>query len=355
MQREEDGTVRAPSRPLTVLAAFAVIYLVWGSTYLAILIGLESMPPFLLAAARFLVAGGALYAWLRLRGVPRPSDSQWWAAVVTGTLMLVGGVGGITWAEQRLPSGIAALLIATVPLWMTILDVAVLCRSQATWRVVTGVGLGAVGVVVLIGPDGSALGGVDLIGALVVVVSALSWSIGSLVSRGGGLPDSPTMTVAVQMVSGGVVLLLLSGATGEWRNGFSLAEVTARSAMAMLYLAVLGSIVALSAYVWLLRQVSAPAVATYAFVNPVVAVFLGWAVASEVVSRSIVLATVLILGAVGLIQSETWLRRRTSPKGQPAPVAAPSPAASRAVAPVLAASAVAASREAAMGCGECQG
>jgi EamA domain-containing membrane protein RarD len=191
---------------------------------------------------------------------------------------------------------------------MTIIDVAVLRRSRASWQVLTGVAVGVVGVVVLVGPNGSALGGVDLVGALVVVAAALSWSVGSLVSRGARLPASPAMTVAVQMVTGGAVLLVLSGATSEWQGDFSLAQVTTRSALAVLYLASLGSIVSLSAYVWLLRQVAAPAVATYAFVNPVVAVFLGWAFAGETVSTTVLLASALIIGAVVLIQSQHWHR-----------------------------------------------
>jgi drug/metabolite transporter (DMT)-like permease len=330
----EEREVRSETRSLKILAAFAAIYLVWGATYLAVRIGLESLPPFLLAASRFLIAGGALYAWLRLRGVPRPSDSQWWSAAITGTLMMVGGSGGVTWAEQWVPSGIAALLVATVPLWMTVIDVFVLRRSRASWRVVAGVALGIAGVVVLVGPSSAELGAVDLVGGLVVVGAALCWSVGSLVSRGARQPDSPAMTVAVQMVTGGAVLLVVSGVVGEWQGGFSLSAVTVRSAAAVLYLAALGSIVTLTAYVWLLRQVSAPAVATYAFVNPVVAVFLGWVFAAEPINRPVVAASALIIGAVVLIQSQSWRRVLRRSRRPVTPLAVPAVARTCESAPV---------------------
>jgi drug/metabolite transporter (DMT)-like permease len=298
--------VRNDAKQPALIAAFAAIYLIWGSTYLAIRIGLETLPPFLLAGSRFVLAGTALYLWLRVRGVPRPTDSQWWWAAVTGTLMLVCGVGGVTWAEQEVPSGPAALLVATVPLWMTLIDGAVLRRRRVGRRTVAGLVLGLAGVVVLIDPSRHALSAVNTVGGAVIVASALCWSLGSLQSRRCNLPPSPAMTVAIQMVTGGVALLTVSSALREWQDGFAFAEVSLRSALALAYLAVAGSLVALCAYVWLLRRVSAPAVATYAFVNPVVAVFLGWGIAGEAVGPRIALASGLIVGAVVLIQSTLW-------------------------------------------------
>jgi drug/metabolite transporter (DMT)-like permease len=311
-------------KKLTIVAAFAAIYLFWGSTYLAIRIGLESLPPFLLAGARFLVAGGVLYTVLRLKGVPRPTDAQWWWAVVNGVMMLAGGAGGVTWAEQWVPSGPACLLIATVPMWMTLLDAAGR-RTWPRWQVVLGLVLGMAGLAVLIGTAGSQLGGIDRLGAVVILIAALSWSAGSLASRAANLPESPSMTVAVQMVTAGVVLTALSGGLGEWQ-GLDPAMISSRSLVALVYLIVIGSMVSLSAYVWLLRQVSASAVATYAFVNPVVAVYLGWLLAQEVVGPRIITATTLIVAAVVLIQSAGWRWQRSVTTAAPLRLpAAPAP------------------------------
>lgn len=289
-----------------VIAAFAAIYLIWGSTYLAIRVGLESLPPFLLAGSRFVIAGVLLYGWLRIRGLPRPTDRQWWAAVVTGVLMLVFGVGGVTWAEQWVPSGVAALLVTTVPLWMALLDAVVYRQGRISGRDAIGMVVGIAGVSVLVGLSSSDLGRVHPAGAAIILLGAMAWSVGSLHSRRADLPKSPAMTVAIQMISAGVVLLAVSSVLREWQDGFSLGEVTMRSASALVFLAIIGSIVTLSAYVWLLRTVSASAVATYAFVNPVVAIVLGWAVAGEAMSPRVLAAAALIIGSVVLIQSDQW-------------------------------------------------
>lgn len=293
---------------MAIGAAFAAIYLIWGSTYLAIRIGLESVPPFLLAGFRFAVAGALLYGWLRIRGVPRPSDRQWWSAIVTGVLMLVCGVGGVTWAEQWVPSGVAALLVTTVPLWMTVLDAATRGRGRFGIGDAIGLIIGLAGVAVLVGISADDLGRIHPVGAAVILAGALCWSLGSLHSRRADLPSSPAMTVAIQMLGAGVILLVISSVQREWQVGFSLAQITARSLAALTYLAVVGSIVALCAYVWLLRRVPASAVGTYAFVNPVVAVVLGWAVAGEALGPRVIGATVMIVAAVVLIQWSRWRR-----------------------------------------------
>jgi drug/metabolite transporter (DMT)-like permease len=218
----------------------------------------------------------------------------------------VCGIGGVTWAEQKVPSGAAALLTATIPLWMTVIDAAVRRRSRVGWRTAAGLAVGLTGVVVLIDPSRHSLSAVDTASGAVIVGGALCWSLGSLLSRRCNLPPSPAMTVAIQMVTSGVVLLTVSSALREWQDGFAFADVSLRSALALAYLAVVGSLVALCAYVWLLRRVSAPAVATYAFVNPVVAVFLGWVLAGESFGPRIALASMLIVSAVVLIQSSLW-------------------------------------------------
>lgn len=335
------GTVQAARSQAGIIGAFAAIYLIWGSTYLAIRIGLESLPPFLLAGTRFVIAGGLLYGWLRLRGASRPTDRQWWAAVVTGVLMLVCGVGGVTWAEQWVPSGVAALLVATVPLWMTVIDGALLNRRGGGWGQTTGLGMGLFGVAMLVGVSQRDLGRIDPMGAAAILAGAACWSLGSLHSRRARLPSSPAMTVAIQMISGGIVLLAISSVCREWQDGLDMAAVTVRSVIALLYLAIFGSILTLCCYVWLLRRASAPAVATYAFVNPVVAMALGTAVAGEAFGSRELVATALIVGSVVLLQSRHWRRapvaepvgwaathRRPPADNLPAtgPAAAPSPA-----------------------------
>jgi drug/metabolite transporter (DMT)-like permease len=295
-------------RKAGLVAAFGAIYLIWGSTYLAIRIGLESMPPFLLVGSRFLLAGGLLYGWLRLRGVARPTDRQWWAAVVTGVLMLVCGVGGVTWAEQWVPSGTAALLVATVPLWVTVVDGAILRRSRLGWPSAVGLAVGLAGVGVLVGLSPAEIGRIDPAGAAAILAGAACWSVGSLHSRRADLPASPAMTVAIQMVSAGFALLAISSLLREWQDGFALSDVTVRSGLALGYLVVLGSMLTLCCYVWLLRRVSAPAVATYAFVNPLVAMALGTAAAGEAFGVRELAATALIVGSVVMIQSRHWRR-----------------------------------------------
>ncbi len=286
---------------LRVVAAFAAIYLIWGSTYLGIRIAIETLPPLLTAGLRFIVAGPLLYAWARKSGAPRPTGVQWRAAAIVGGLLLLGGNGLVTWGEQRVASGLAALLVATVPLWMVLLDWLFLHGRRPAGRVFLGLILGLIGIVLLIGPT-DLLGEhhVDLIGVAMLLLAAFSWAIGSLYARRAPLPDAPLLGTAMEMVAGGVLLLLASGAKGEWAQ-VDLASVSPRSWLALGYLTVLGSIVAFTAYTWLLR-VSVPArVATYAYVNPVVAVVLGWAVVGEVLTGQMLLAAAVIVLAVVII------------------------------------------------------
>ena len=282
-------------------AAFAAIYLIWGSTYLGIRFAIETLPPFLMAAIRFLIAGTLLYTRARLRGAPPGTRVQWRDAAILGGLMLLGGNGGVTWAEQRVPSGLAALLIATIPLWMVVLDA---LRPGGAWpgrRVTFGVGMGLIGILLLIGP-GQITGSrsIDTLGAAVLLFAALSWAIGSLYVRRAQLPAAPLQGTAMEMLAGSLWLFLAGGVSGEWGR-LDLASVSVRSWMALGYLVVFGSIIAFSAYVWLLR-VSTPARAsTYAFVNPVVAVFLGWALADEPLTAQTLLAAAVIVAAVAMI------------------------------------------------------
>lgn len=292
--------------PLALTAAFAAIYLIWGSTYVAIKIGIETIPPFLMAGTRFVAAGLPLYLFLRWRGTERPSRGNWVGAALIGTLMLAGGNGMVTRAEALVPSGIAAVIIATVPLWMTVLEVWPFKRAGLGVRVIVGLLFGLIGVAILVAPTGDQLSAIHPVGAAMLFFAALSWSVGSLLSRSARPPAHPLMAAAMQMLAGGSVLVLWATLAGEWSE-FSLAEVSLRSVAAMAYLITFGSILALGCYVWLLRVTTASAVSTYAFVNPLVALWLGWAIAGESIGARVWLATVLIVGGVAVLQGSSLL------------------------------------------------
>ncbi len=294
-----------------ILPALLVIYVVWGSTYLAIRWGLETIPPFTMAGARYLVAGGVLLAWVKLRGAPRVTFRDLGPAFLTGGLMLLCGNGGVVWAEQRIASGLAALLIAVEPLFIVLLQATLPQeRRRPSARALVGVAFGVAGVILLVGPV--RLGGerVDLAGAGAVLFAAFAWALGSLLSRHLAPPASPLQATALQMLAGGALLGCASGAAGEWAR-FSPALVSGRSLAAVAYLVVFGSLLAFTAYVWLLRVASPALVSTYAFVNPIVAVFLGWLLASEEVGVRTLVAAAVIVGAVVLITLAETRRRPT--------------------------------------------
>lgn len=285
------------ARRAWIIAALAAVYIIWGSTYLAIRFAVETLPPFLMAAVRFLVAGGVLYGWRRAKGFPRPTRSQWREATIVGGLMLLGGNGGVVWAEQWIESGTAALIVATVPLWMVILDW-LSPGGRAPRRMVwAGIAVGLAGVAILFGaPDD---GEMYTAGWVVLVGASISWAVGSIYSRSAALP-APLLATGMQMLAGGALLLVAGVVTGELR-GLDPTAFSTRSVLSLLYLIVFGALIGYSAYVWLLR-VTTPAVAsTYAYVNPVVAVFLGWMLAGEALTPRIMVASGVIVGAVALI------------------------------------------------------
>lgn len=290
----------APSRG-HIIAAFAAIYIIWGSTYLGIAIAIQTTPPFLMAGLRFLVAGGALYLWMRMRGAERPSRANWIAATIIGGLLLLGGNGAVVWAEQRVASGIAALLVATLPVWLVLLDWIRPNGTKPGGFVLAGLALGLGGVAILVGPA-SLMGGdrIDVVGTIVLMFGSISWAVGSLYSKQASQPKSPALGMAMQMLAGGALLTLAGTVAGEW-SAVNLAAISTESLIAILYLIVFGSLIGFTAYMWLL-QVAPPArVATYAYVNPIVAVFLGWLVLDEAISGRTVLAAGIIVGAVALI------------------------------------------------------
>ncbi len=289
-----------PSR-LGVAAAFAAIYLIWGSTYLAIRYAVETLPPLMMAGTRFLVAGSMLYAFVRFRGVPKPTRIHWRSTAIIGGLLLLGGNGGVVWAEQTVPSSVAALLIISVPIWMVLVDW--LRPGGVTPRagVVVGVVLGIVGVAMLMRSKELDEGhGFDRIGALILICGSFCWSLGSVWSRGMKLPSSPMMATAMEMLCGGALLMIAGLSLGE-TSKISTDRISLLSVASLGYLIVFGSLVAFTSYVWLLK-VSTPArVSTYAFVNPVVAVLLGVTVGKESFGGKSVIATIITLAGVILI------------------------------------------------------
>ena len=280
-----------------VLAAFAALYVIWGSTYLGIRFAIETMPPFTMAGVRFVAAGAILYAWSRARGAVPATRPQWRTAVVVGACLLLGGNGGVTWAEQFVPSGVAALIVASTPMWMVLLD-AVRLRAWPRPAVIAGLALGLVGIWLLVGPSDLGSDPVDPVGALAVGAAAFFWAVGSIYQRGAPKAEATLLNVGMQMLVGGALLLLAGVVLGE---RLVLADVSAKSAGALAYLVFFGAIVGYSAYVWLLK-VSTPAKAsTYAYVNPIVAVLLGWALADEPLGPRVLSASVAVVAAVALI------------------------------------------------------
>jgi drug/metabolite transporter (DMT)-like permease len=295
------GTAHQHHSPAVVVAAFAAVYIIWGSTYLAIRYAIETIPPFLMAGSRFVVAGAILYWLSRALGAERPRRGDWGTATMLGAMMFLGGNGGVVWAEQRVPSGLTALLIATEPLWISVMDWVRPGGSRPKWRVATGLMIGFAASVLLVAP-GKASGGVDPIGALVLVIATLSWAAGSLYSRHARLPRSPLMAAGMQMIGGGILLFGLGSVTGEWA-AFSVSGISARSLLSLGYLISFGAIVAFTSYSWLLKVTTPAKASTYAYVNPVIAVILGWGLAGEAVGPRTVFATVAIVAAVALISS----------------------------------------------------
>jgi len=292
---------RVPKLPfrLALLAAFAAVYVIWGSTYLAIRVAVETLPPFLMSGTRFLLAGAMLYGWAA-RGAARPGTRAWLAAALLGALLLLGGNGGVTWAEQTVTSGMAALLVASEPLWIVLLDWLRPGGRRPGLTPVLGVALGFGGVALLLGPGAlSGVAGVNL-GAIVIILAASSWAVGSLYARQAPLPTNGPQSSGMQMLAGGVLLTVAGLGSGELQR-LSASSLSPRGLLALAYLVVFGSIVAFSAYAWLVKHTTAARASTYAYVNPVVAVLLGWALLGEPITGRTLVAAAIIVGSVALI------------------------------------------------------
>jgi drug/metabolite transporter (DMT)-like permease len=286
--------------PGRVLLAFAAIYVLWGSTYLAIRFAVETLPPFLMAGTRHLTAGLLLYSWNRLRGEPRPKARDWGVAAVIGAFLLLGGNGLVSWAEQRVPSGLAALIVASVPLWITVLEAAQKRRAPRG-AVIVGLLLGIASLAWLVVPGRfGGNGHVDPLGAGALLLAALCWAVGSLYSRVAKLSVSTFVAIAMEMIAGGLILWGAGLAAGEGAR-LHVSVISLRSVLALGYLIVFGSLAGFSAYMWLLRVTTPARVSTYAYVNPVVAMFFGWALAGEAVTVRTGLAALGVVGAVAII------------------------------------------------------
>jgi drug/metabolite transporter (DMT)-like permease len=303
------------------LLAFAIIYLVWGSTYLAIRVGVREVPPFVFAAMRFSVAGLVLYGWMIARGERSPSGRQWASAFLLGLLIFVLDYGLLFWAEQRVPSGIAAVMLATIPAFMALSEIIFLRTQRLTFRLALALLIGLGGVAVLVS-NSLNLGGAPIgrVGAVTLLIASVSWSVASTLTRKLPLPASKAMSSGAQMLAGGVLLALTASALGEFRE-FRPGSVSREAWLALLYLIVAGSIIAYTAYVWLSHHESPTKVGTYAYVNPVVAVMLGYFLGGETLGLRTILGTLFILASVVVIT--------TTPGQKAAETLAPAAAGSR--------------------------
>ena len=305
-----------------IIAAFAAIYLIWGSTYLFIRFAIETIPPLLMGGVRFMIAGVALFLWARVRSGETPTAIQWRTTAIVGACLILGGNGAVVWSEQFVPSGLASLLVAILPFWIVLIDWIRPGGTRPTVGVTIGLIVGIAGLVVLIGPSAlnpsaqsaaatQAGNGIVLKGAIVLMFGSLAWAVGSIYSRHAPLPKSAFLATGMEMFLGGVMLFGAALIRGEHLR-FDPANVSARSIGAFIYLTTVGSLVGFTAYIWLLGVQPPSRVSTYAYVNPVVAVFLGWAFAGEPLSVSTAIAAANIIGAVALITTA----RSDSPQEQ---------------------------------------
>lgn len=304
-----------PHRKITlpVMAALGAVYFFWGTTYLGMKFAIETLPPLTMLGIRFGTAGALLYAFKRLRGLPAPNREEWKGASLVGALMLLGGTGGVVWAEQFVPSNIAAIIIATVPLWMLLIRWLIQREERPGSLSITGILLGFSGIVLLVASTGSLKAGGDWAGQLALVIAALLWASGSLYSRVATLPKAPLMAISMQMLAGGLFCFMAGGMSGEWAL-LDWRTVSLRSLLALGWLITFGSLVGFSCYIWLLKAADPTLVSTYAYVNPVVAVSLGWILAGESLNAGSLAATAVIVFSVILITRGQTSQRRTPQK-----------------------------------------
>ena len=294
---------------ITTWISLLLVYILWGSTYLAIRYAVETIPPFLMAGTRFLAAGLIMHVWRRAAGDPAPTRNEWQSTAIIGLLLLLGGNGMLSWAEQNVPSGVSALLIGSVPLWMAAIEAVRPGGARPNWLGILGLVVGFGGIALLIGPDlaGGSKAALHPLGIAVLLFASLSWSLGSIYSRHAELPRSALLSTSMEMLVGGAALIMLGSATGEWRL-LALPAVALRSWLGLVYLVVFGSMVAYTAYTWLLRNAPLPLVSTYAYVNPLIAILLGSLLAGELLTARILAAAFVIIGSVVVINLSRRIR-----------------------------------------------
>lgn len=289
-----------------LIAAFAAVYILWGSTYLAIKYAIETLPTFLMAGSRFLIAGAILFVAARFaKDYEKPTPAQWKTSLIVGTLLLLGGNGAVVLAEHYISSSLAALLVATEPFWIVLLSWLWLKGARPNWKVALGLLVGFAGVYLLVGgqgADSTADHSHQLFGTILVIVGALCWAIGSIYGLRAPVAKSSVLASGMQMLAGGAVLLLVGTLAGEWTN-FNIRAVSLNSWLGLAYLIVFGSLIAFTAYSWLMKNAEPAMVATYAYVNPVIAVFLGWLIAGESFTAQMLIGAGIIVGSVVLITS----------------------------------------------------
>jgi drug/metabolite transporter (DMT)-like permease len=291
------------ARPSTIklLIAFAAVYFIWGSTYLGVRFASETIPPLLMASVRFLVSGSILYLYARSKGAMSPKLIHWKSACITGFFLLLIGNGGMAWSLQFLPSSLAAILVATEPFWLVIVAWTMFGKGRPTGKEATGLIVGFIGIVLLVsfGSDKDT-GTTNPVGVVMVIASAIAWAIGSMYATRASVPDSPMLSISLQMLAGGIMLFLAGTLKGEWAI-LEFDEVSAKSGLALVYLTLFGSLIAFTAYSWLLGVVSPSMASTYAYVNPVVALILGWSLGGEVITTPMLLASAMIILSVVII------------------------------------------------------
>lgn len=294
--------------------ALLALYIVWGSTYLAIRFAVETLPPFMHASIRFFISGIILLLWRRAAGDPTPTASNWKSTAIVGTFLLLGGNGLVALAEKNIPSGIAALVISTSPFWLVLFESLRAGGNKPNWQSILGLVIGFGGVFLLIGP--SEITGskqeFNTVSVILLLIAPFLWSLGSIYARGADMPKSTLMSTGMQMLTGSVSLFIVSVLTGEL-NGFSFADVSARSWWGLIYLITFGSLVGFVSYGWLLHNAPVSLTSTYAYVNPVVAVFLGWLLANEELNARIGLASAIIIGSVIFINWARQLKAKEKP------------------------------------------
>lgn len=285
---------------LKIIAAFIAVYFVWGTTYLAIKYSIETIPPFLMMGMRSVIAGTVLYAWGRLRGDANVARKEIPSLILIGALFFLVGHGLLAWAQLTVPSGVAALLIASEPIIIALFEPMFTKEGRVGKRTVVGMLIGVIGIVLLVMPQGFDFQNASLLSSIGIIIGAGSWASGAIYSRVAKLPRSPLITSGLQLLFGGVLLMLLSSLTGEW-SAFNFSQVTLRSWFGLAYLILFGSIITFSAYTWLLSITSATRISTHTFINPVVAVMVGWAIGGEALTGVMLIATVLIVISVSLV------------------------------------------------------